>query len=85
MKRLAAEPGDIVRWAPDGVYVNDELLPNSKVPAKSPYPHYPYQTLWLQKGQYLMMGNNALSWDGRYTGPEPQILIQSKVYPLWRF
>jgi signal peptidase I len=85
LKRLIGMPGDTVRFAKEGVYLNQHLLPDSAVPAKSPYPPYPYCTIVLAKGQYLMMGDNPLSYDGRYTGPIPQELIYQKVQQLWPF
>lgn len=85
LKREVAGPGDTVQFAADGVWVNGKLLHNSKVPAGSPYPPYRYCTITLAPGQYLMMGDNPLSYDDRYTGPTPQSLVYQKVQRLWPF
>lgn len=83
LKKLVALPGDIVTWSAKGVSVNGRLLPNSAVPADSPYPPYHYGTQKLQEGQYLVMGRDPLSWDSRYYGAVPQVLIAHSVQPLW--
>jgi signal peptidase I len=83
LKRVAGVPGDDVRMAPEGVYVNGRLIPESAVPADSPYTHYPYGTFKLAPDQYLVLGNHPLSWDSRYEGPIPSSLIASTVEPFW--
>jgi len=83
LKKVVGLPGDIVRFAREGVYLNHQLLPNSAVPTDSPYPPYPYQTIVLAKGQYLLMGANPLSFDGRYEGVTPEELVYQKVQKLW--
>jgi signal peptidase I len=85
LKSVVAFPGDVVRFAKDGVYVNGERLKGSAIPEASPYPPYEYQTITLAPGQYLLMGSNPLSYDARYTGPTPQELIYQKVQRLWPF
>jgi type IV secretory pathway protease TraF len=83
LKEIVAVEGDVVQWTAAGVRVNGRLLENSAVPQGSPYPPYPYLTLKLAPGQYLAMGNNPLSYDGRYLGPIPASLLASTVEPLW--
>ena len=83
LKRLVGMPGDWIRMAPEGVYVNGRLIPKSAVPTGSPYPHYPYGTLRLAPDQYLVLGNHPLSWDSRYEGPIPGSLLATIVEPLW--
>ena len=83
LKKIAAIPGDTVEWTAAGVRVNGELLQDSAVPQGSPYLPYPYATLKLAPGQYLTMGDNPLSYDGRYTGPIPQSLLASTLQPVW--
>jgi type IV secretory pathway protease TraF len=83
LKKVVGFPGDTVRFAKEGVYLNNHLLPNSAIPGNSPYPPYPYRTITLAEGQYLLMGANPLSFDGRYEGPTPQELIYQKVQELW--
>jgi type IV secretory pathway protease TraF len=82
LKAVAGLPGDTVTFAPDGVYVNGARLPNSQIPAKSPYAPYPYGTQTLAPGQYLFMGSNPLSLDGRYEGPQTGSLIRAVVAPV---
>ena len=83
LKRLAGVPGDQIRMAPEGVYVNGHLIANSAVPSGAPYPHYPYGTFTLAPDQYLVLGNHDRSWDSRYEGPIPESLIASTVEPFW--
>jgi len=83
LKRLVGVPGDEIRMAPEGVYVNDQLIPNSAVPPGSPYPHYQYGSFKLGPDQYFVLGNHPRSWDGRYEGPIPGSLIASTVEPFW--
>jgi len=83
LKRLVGLPGDAIRMAPEGVYVNGRLLPGSAVPPGSPYPHYAYGSFRLAPDQYLVLGDHPLSWDSRYTGPIPGSLISSTVEPFW--
>jgi len=82
LKEAVGLPGDTVTFAPAGVSVNGMLLPNSQVPLRSPYKPFPYGTQKLAPGQYLLMGNNALSWDGRYEGPTPGPLLMAVVTPV---
>jgi type IV secretory pathway protease TraF len=83
LKRLVGVPGDEIRMAPKGVYVNGQLIPNSAVPPGSPYPHYQYGSFKLGPDQYFVLGNHPRSWDGRYEGPIPGSLIASTVQPFW--
>jgi signal peptidase I len=83
LKRLVGLPGDEIRMAPEGVYVNDQLIPKSAVPPGSPYPHYAYGTFRLAPDQYLVLGDHTRSWDSRYVGPVPSSLIASTVEPFW--
>jgi type IV secretory pathway protease TraF len=82
LKRLVGMPGDEIRMAPEGVYVNGHLIPDSAVPTGSPYPHYPYGTYKLTPDQYWAMGQHPLSFDGRYTGPLPSSVVASTVEPF---
>jgi type IV secretory pathway protease TraF len=83
LKRLVGLPGDHIRVTPEGTYVNDHLIPNSAVPAGSPYQHFPYMTFTLVEYQYWLLGNNPLSWDSRYVGPFPATLVSTSVRPVW--
>jgi signal peptidase I len=83
LKRLVGVPGDQIRMAPEGVYVNDHLIPKSAVPPGSPYLHYAYGTFTLAPDQYVILGDHTRSWDSRYVGPIPSSLIASTVEPFW--
>jgi type IV secretory pathway protease TraF len=82
LKRLVGMPGDEIRMAPEGVYVNGHLIPDSAVPTGAPYPHYPYGTYKLAPDQYWAMGQHPLSFDGRYIGPLPSSVVASTVEPF---
>ncbi|MBV8056334.1 MAG: S26 family signal peptidase [Deltaproteobacteria bacterium] len=83
LKRLVGMPGDTICTTPEGSYINGKLIPNSGIPAGSPYQHYPFGTFKLQPDQYWTLGNHALSYDSRYEGPIPGSLIASTVNPVW--
>ncbi len=82
LKQVVGLPGDTVTFAPAGVYVNGALLPKSQVPKGSPYKPYQYGTQKLAPGQYLFMGDNLLSFDSRYEGPQTGTLIRAVVTPV---
>jgi type IV secretory pathway protease TraF len=81
LKRLVGIPGDHIRVDAQGTWVNGKLLPNSAVPAGSPYRPYPFGEYVLQEDQYLFMGDNPLSYDGRYQGPVPGVEMRTVVKP----
>jgi type IV secretory pathway protease TraF len=83
LKQLVGLPGDEIRMAAEGIYVNGRLMPDSAVPAGSPYQHYPYGTYKLAPDQYWVMGQHPLSYDGRYEGPIPGSLLATTVEPFW--
>ena len=81
-KQVAALPGDHVRFAADGVYVNGQWLKNSA--PEDGIPHYPFGDYVVPDYLFLGMGtNNPDSFDGRYVGWEPQSQIQGTLSPLW--
>jgi type IV secretory pathway protease TraF len=86
IKQVWALPGDSVRFAPEGVYSNGELIPNSgldpKIPRACPFGDYT-----VPPGMFLGMGaNDPDSWDGRFVCFLPQSLIMGTVKPVyaWR-
>jgi type IV secretory pathway protease TraF len=83
LKRLAGVPGDTIRTAPEGSYINGKLILNSEIPKGSPYHPYPFQTFKLAPDQYWTLGDHQLSWDSRYLGPIPGSLIASTIQPVW--
>jgi type IV secretory pathway protease TraF len=80
IKQVAGIPGDTVMFAPAGVYVNNRLWPDSA--PKGPH-HVPFGALILRPGEYLLMGNHPLSFDGRYFGWTPATMINGTMKPLF--
>jgi type IV secretory pathway protease TraF len=80
IKQVAGIPGDSVTFTKEGVYINSRLWPDS-APAEPN--HYPFTTMILQPGQYLLMGRHPLSWDARYSGWTTATIINSTAEPIW--
>jgi len=80
IKEIAGMPGDRVTFTPGGVYINGRLWPDSA--PKGPN-HYPFSSIVLQSGEYLLMGRNPLSYDARYFGWTPATIISGMVQPVW--
>jgi type IV secretory pathway protease TraF len=83
LKRLVGIPGDVIRTTPEGTYLNERLISNSRVPAGSPYRPYPFRTFVLEPDQFWVLGDHPLSYDSRYLGPVPGSLIASTVEPVY--
>jgi type IV secretory pathway protease TraF len=81
LKRIAGIPGDTVRTAPEGSYINGKLWPMSAPNAD--FPHCPYGVYTLKQRQLWVMGENPLSYDSRYFCAIPQSLIFSAARPVW--
>lgn len=87
MKRIVAAPGDVVRVAADGVYVNGLRLPHS-VPMTMdgggrPLWRYAQSPQALGATQLMLMGDiNPKSFDGRYFGPLQRAQIQGVIAPI---
>lgn len=72
LKKIVASEGDIVRIGSSGVYINNELLPNSQAqesarnialkPIEWGYYHV------LESGEYWTYGEGKTSYDSRYYG-----------------
>jgi type IV secretory pathway protease TraF len=80
IKQVAGIPGDAIMFTPRGVYVNNKLWPDSA--PVGPH-HVPFGTIILRPGEYLLMGKNPSSFDGRYFGWMPATLINGTVRPIW--
>jgi type IV secretory pathway protease TraF len=80
MKEVAGLPGDSVTFTRVGVYINGQLWPDSTPIGAN---HYPFGSMVLQPGEYLLMGRNKLSWDARYNGWTTATIIASTARPLW--
>jgi type IV secretory pathway protease TraF len=83
LKRVVGMPGDCIRTTREGTYVNTRLVPDSGIPAGSPYRPYPFTILILGPDQYWVLGDHRLSYDSRYYGPVPGSLIASTVEPFY--
>lgn len=83
VKLISALPGQLVRFTPQGVYVEHALLPNS-APEKDMTQVCPYGSYTVPPFMFLGMGlQNPDSWDGRYQCFLPQSLIEGKVTRTW--
>jgi type IV secretory pathway protease TraF len=83
IKQVWALPGDHVRFTPQGVYREGELIPNS-APQPGLTEVCPFGSYTVPPEMFLGMGtNNPDSWDGRYVCWLPLSIIAGKVKPLW--
>ena len=90
IKHIAAVQGDRVAITPEGVYVNDEILPNSR-PMKTDSDHAPLPILHMAVSTLdahsllLMSDYSPKSFDARYFGLVDRSIVISAVEPLWTF
>ena len=87
IKKIVAVKGDQVAISDKGVFVNGQLLENSKPrtedPGARPMPRYETDCT-LKDNQVLLMSDyNPLSFDGRYFGPINQAQIRSVLRPVF--
>ena len=83
VKRLIAEPGDLVRIVDGKVYRNDRLLDDSFV---SPdfRSHEDWGPQVISEGYYFVLGDHRNnSSDSRHWGPVPKKYIVGKVKVRW--
>jgi type IV secretory pathway protease TraF len=81
LKRIAALPGDRVKFSPEGIYVEGTLIPNS---APEPgLPHFPFGSYTVPADMFVGLGQHPDSWDGRYVGFLPESLVSSTAQPVW--
>lgn len=84
IKHIAGLPGDTVRVAPEGSYINGYLWPQSGIPADTHgYTPFRFGTYKLAPGQYWVLAPGPLSWDSRFLGPVPWDDIAFNIKPLW--
>jgi type IV secretory pathway protease TraF len=82
IKRVLALPGDHVRFAPEGIYREGKLIPNTA--PELGLPHYPFGEYVVP--QYFVVADGTLnpdSWGSRYAGFIPQSLVRGKVTRIW--
>jgi type IV secretory pathway protease TraF len=83
IKRLVANPGDMVRTSPEGTYVNGELQPDSAIPQNTQgYRPYQYGIYILGPHQHWVLGTGN-SLDSRYWGPVSDDDIATPIKSLW--
>lgn len=88
MKRIAAQAGDRVHIATDGVRVNGVLLPHSAPKAVDgagrPLTAWSPRDFIVGQDELLLYGDGTpYSFDGRYFGPVSRALVQSVIAPLF--
>lgn len=85
VKRVAAEPGDVVCAQGATIFINGEMaatrLPFDRAGRPLPWWH---GCRTLRHGAlFLLMAGSDASFDGRYFGPTRSDLIVGKAHPLW--
>jgi|SRR5215471_4235313 len=80
IKQVAGVPGDRITFSAEGVAINGKLWHQSAPAVPN---HAPFNTIVLSKDQWLLMGDNPLSWDSRYTGWYPTTVIANTAEPIW--
>lgn len=90
IKIVKGEEGDKITINNDGVFVNGKLLNNSKplfFDSKNRHiKPWIVENYKLKNKEFLLMGDNALSFDSRYYGPIKKEQIRKVVSPVftWR-
>jgi conjugative transfer signal peptidase TraF len=86
LKRIVGEPGDIIFYDEQGVWVNGQPVKQSKPSAKDtagrPLEHFAWGFYDLKPGQYWVMGDHPMSFDSRYFGPVDVVQIRNRLKPL---
>jgi len=87
IKKIMGVPADHVAVSAKGVFVNGELVPNSKPfnadKAGMPMPNCSANDYTLSEGQLLLMSDHSpLSFDARYFGPISESQIRSVIRPV---
>jgi conjugative transfer signal peptidase TraF len=87
MKKVVAMAGDSVSSTPEGITVNNILLPFSKAKAfdgnRNPLPEWRVQNYHLQDGELLLMTDQSeKSFDARYFGLIKKTQIRHVIMPV---
>lgn len=88
IKRVVGTPGDEISAAASGeLQVNGRTLQNSAplredLHGRPLAPYFTHSEV-LQAGEFLVMGDTAKSFDGRYFGPIQQSHIRAVMRPIW--
>lgn len=88
MKRILAAKGDTVTVTQDGVSVDGQLLPRSRLaktdPAGRELPRYQSDQYTLGSSELLLMSDvSDTSFDGRYYGPISRSQVKSVIRPVF--
>jgi type IV secretory pathway protease TraF len=82
VKEVLALPGDCVRFTPQGIYRNGQLIPHT---APEPgIPRCPFSDIAVPR--YFFVGDGTLdpdSWGSRYMCFIPQGIIEGTVTRVW--
>ncbi|MDD7805590.1 MAG: conjugative transfer signal peptidase TraF [Endozoicomonas sp. (ex Botrylloides leachii)] len=87
MKRVLGVAGDHITVTPKAVTVNGHPIANSAQMAvdlgNSPMPVYQQPDITLGSDQFLLMGENPISFDARYFGLINRSQINGVIHPLF--
>jgi type IV secretory pathway protease TraF len=82
MKMIAAMPGDHVRFAPEGIYREGKLIPQT-APEPGMTRVCPYGSYVVPPDMFLPIGRHPDSFDGRYVCFLPLSLVASTAEPVF--
>ena len=87
MKPVVARSGDIVDVSPDGISVNNRLVPNTSPRSADtqgrPLQHFPFGRYRVDRGTlWVASSYNPRSFDSRYFGPIPEPSVRAHLRPL---
>lgn len=86
LKRIKAVPGDVIEIRDKQIYINDTLLPNSKILNMDSLDRPLTSSLLplkLGNNEYLIFGDEASSYDSRYFGIIKTDNIKGNAYPIY--
>lgn len=86
LKLAAGLPGDKVKLAPTGVWINDSYwgpMHPHQVKVQQASGRNPFASFVIPKGKLLMLGTLPQSYDGRYVGLVDTSAIEGRASPLW--
>lgn len=86
MKRIVASEGDLVDIAPSGLTVNGKHIPLTEQMRRDSNGRsltaVQISGYRMPKGEHLVAGETAKSFDSRYYGPVPEDAVSAVVMPL---
>lgn len=85
-KRVVAMAGDVVSVMEDGVYVNGELIPDSKPLSVDSLgremDQFRVNEQRLETGYMFVLSEHVRGWDSRYYGPVPTV-EKTRMVSVW--